>query len=66
MLKMGGLDYFEKQAKLKTGKIYDLIDNSNGFCSNHVEGSYRSRLNVVFRISGGDANLENKFIAEAR
>jgi len=65
-LKKGGLGYFEPEAIRKSNLIYDVIDNSDGFYKNHVHPDFRSRLNPVFRISGGDKDLEKKFITEAR
>lgn len=65
-LKLGGLPYFKEQSDIKSGMIYDLIDNSDGFYTNHVHPDYRSRINVVLRIGGGDAEIEKKFISEAK
>ena len=65
MLSMGGLQYFEELAAARSQTVYDCIDSSNGFYTNHVDADYRSRMNVVFRIRDGDINLENKFIREA-
>ena len=39
-LSHGGIDYFEQESKRKSQFLYDLIDNSNGFYSNHIKGSY--------------------------
>ena len=58
MLEIGGLEYFEFMASLKSQLMYDLIDESEGFYHNHVTGTYRSRMNVPLRIKGGDVNLE--------
>lgn len=58
----------DKAAKIKSEKIYKVIDNSNGFYSCPIEVSARSRMNVPFRISAGDEELEKAFLkgAEAR
>jgi phosphoserine aminotransferase len=65
-LKLGGIPYYEEQAKLKSQVIYNIIDNSDGFYSNHVDPKYRSRINVVFRIGGGDKEIEKNFLAGAK
>lgn len=65
-LKEGGIQHFSDLATKRTNKLYDLVDNSNGFYFNHVHPDYRSRMNVVFRVGGGDVELEKKFIADAK
>ena len=48
--------------------IYDVIDNSNGFYYSPVNPNSRSRVNIPFRVGGesGDAELEKKFLEEAK
>jgi len=65
-LKEGGLPHFTKNAVDRTNILYNVIDESAGFYHNHVHGNYRSRMNVVFRVGGGNKDLEKKFITEAK
>jgi len=60
----GGVAAIEQRNAAKAKLLYDAIDAS-GFYSCPVEKSDRSRMNVVFRIAGGKAELEEKFAAEA-
>lgn len=50
----------------KSQLVYDRIDNSGGFYSCPIEKPYRSRMNVVFRIGGGDEALEAEFLKGAQ
>lgn len=50
----------------KSQLVYDRIDKSNGFYSCPIEKPYRSRMNVVFRVGGGDEALEAEFLKEAQ
>ena len=49
MIKLGGLDYFEKQNKLKASLLYNFIDNSD-FYENPIDTSSRSIMNVPFNL----------------
>jgi len=60
----GGVAAIEQRNAAKAKLLYDAIDAS-GFYSCPVEKSDRSRMNVVFRIAGGKAELEEEFAAEA-
>ena len=62
MIKLGGLDYFEEQNKLKASLLYDFIDNSD-FYINPIDTSCRSIMNVPFVLE--NSMLEEKFISEA-
>jgi len=44
--------------------LYDYIDGSDGYYTNPVDVTYRSRLNIPFRVKKDDA-LETKFLKEA-
>ena len=44
--------------------LYSVIDNSQGYYVNKCQKSFRSRVNVVFRIPG-NYDLEKKMILEA-
>src|ERR1700726_500280 len=59
----GGVAAAEKRNEAKASMLYDAIDTS-GFYSCPVSKESRSRMNVVFRLAGGDENVETKF-AEA-
>jgi phosphoserine aminotransferase len=60
----GGLAAIEKRNEAKARTLYDAIDASRIY-SCPVEKDSRSRMNVVFRIAGGDETLEKKFIQKA-
>ena len=48
--KMGGLKFWEEHNQKKANLIYDLVDGSNGFYNAPIEKSFRSKMNVPFRI----------------
>lgn len=60
----GGLQAIYELNLQKSGMIYDIIDNSNGFYHCAVDKRYRSIMNVCFRIGGpsGNDELEEKFL----
>ncbi len=64
--KEGGIDAMEKRNIEKAKILYDAIDNSKGYFTSPVENASRSRMNVVFRIKGGNEELEAKFVAESK
>lgn len=53
----------ERRSILKSQKIYDAIDNSDGFYYNNIEKQSRSRMNVVFNLKNEELN--QLFIEEA-
>ena len=70
----GGMQGMEKRNSAKAKLLYDTIESSGGFYSCPVEKSSRSKMNVVFRVTGphaksaaspGDEALEKKFATEA-
>jgi phosphoserine aminotransferase len=61
----GGIHAIEKRNEAKAQLLYDAIDNSNGYYLCPVEKSSRSRMNVVFRVAGGDESKEKKFAKQA-
>lgn len=63
--KEGGVEEMEKRNEQKSKILYDYIDSSDGFYTNNVKKSHRSRMNVTFRIKNGDEQLENEFVNEA-
>ncbi|XP_060521375.1 probable phosphoserine aminotransferase isoform X2 [Cylas formicarius] len=61
----GGLKEMEKQCCQKSQLLYNAINQSNNFYECHVPENFRSRINVSFKIGGGNDNLEEKFVQEA-
>jgi phosphoserine aminotransferase len=60
----GGVAAAEKRNEAKAKLLYDTID-ANGFYSCPVTKDSRSRMNVVFRVGGGDEAIEKKFAQSA-
>jgi phosphoserine aminotransferase len=56
----GGLAGIQKRNQDKAKLLYETIDNS-GFYRCPVETASRSLMNVVFRIAGGDEDVEKDF-----
>src|SRR6202041_3340405 len=61
----GGVTGIEKRNDAKAKLLYDTIDGSGGFYTCPVEKSSRSKMNVVFRVAGGDEAVEKQFVKEA-
>lgn len=61
---LGGLKAMEVRNEAKAQLLYDAIDNTD-FYAGPVNEADRSRMNVVFRIAGGNENLERTFVSEA-
>lgn len=61
----GGVVAMEKRAIRHSNRLYDIIDASKGFYVNTVDRTYRSRMNVPFRVAAGNAALEKEFTAAA-
>lgn len=59
----GGLSAIAEINQRKANKLYQLIDNSNGFYRNQVDKNCRSRMNVVFNLP--DDNLQQLFLKES-
>jgi phosphoserine aminotransferase len=60
----GGAAAMEKRNHAKAKLLYGAIDAS-GFYSCPIERESRSKMNVVFRIAGGDEAIEKDFAREA-
>jgi phosphoserine aminotransferase len=60
----GGLSAIEKRNETKAKLLYDAVDAS-GYYNCPVEKESRSRMNIVFRVAGGDEAVEKKFVKEA-
>jgi len=65
LVERGGLEAVEASARRRSARIYACLDGSGGFYRNDVAPRFRSRMNVPFRIRGGDVELERRFVAEA-
>ena len=65
MESLGGVPAIEKRNDAKAKLLYDTIESSGGFYRCPVEKDSRSRMNVVFRVAGGDDPIEKKFAKEA-
>lgn len=62
---LGGIVGIQKHNDAKAKLLYDTIEASGGFYRCPVESSSSSKMNVVFRVAGGDEALENQFAKEA-
>jgi phosphoserine aminotransferase len=60
----GGLAGMEKRNAAKASLLYDALD-AGGFYTCPVEKASRSKMNVVFRVAGGNEALEKQFTQEA-
>jgi len=61
----GGITAMEKRNNAKAKLLYDTLEASDGFYRCPVENSSRSKMNVVFRVAGGDEAVEQQFGKEA-
>jgi len=61
----GGVAGVERRNTAKATRLYDAIDGSAGYYSCPVDKGSRSKMNVVFRVAGGDEAVEKKFAKEA-
>ena len=62
---LGGIAGIQKRNDAKAKLLYDAIEASGGFYRCPVEASSRSKMNVVFRVAGGDEAVEKQFAKEA-
>ena len=60
----GGISAIEKRNEDKAKLLYDTIDASPVY-SCPVDKDSRSRMNIVFRVAGGDVEIEKRFVAQA-
>ena len=60
----GGAAGIEKLNEAKAKLLYDVLD-AGSYYHGPVEKSSRSRMNVVFRVAGGDEAVEKEFAKEA-
>jgi phosphoserine aminotransferase len=61
----GGITAIERRNETKAKLLYDTIEASSGYYSCPVDPASRSRMNVVYRVAGGDEARERKFAKEA-
>jgi len=61
----GGLAGISKRNDAKAAKLYDAIEASGGYYRCPVEKDSRSKMNVVFRVAGGEEAVEKRFAKEA-
>jgi len=67
MNRMGGLDYYIEQANKRGKHVWDYIDNCGGYYTSKItDTQYRSRVNICFRVAGGNEALEELFVEEAK
>ena len=60
----GGVAGIQARNNSKARRLYDVIDSGTYYrCP--VEPASRSKMNVVFRVAGGDEAIEKKFAKEA-
>lgn len=64
MLAEGGVAEFARRNAEKARLVYDAIDGSDGFYSNHVDPAARSRMNVPFFLH--DEALTARFVSESK
>ena len=62
---VGGVAAIEKRNDAKAKLLYDTLETSSGFYRCPVENGSRSKMNVVFRVAGGNESIEKQFAAEA-
>jgi phosphoserine aminotransferase len=60
----GGVAGMQKRNDAKAKRLYSAIDAST-YYSCPVERESRSKMNVVFRVAGGDDAVEKKFVKES-
>lgn len=61
----GGIDGMQRLSEQKSQLIYNVIDSSDGFFTCPVAMDNRSRMNLPFRILGGDESMEKEFLQQA-
>ena len=62
---VGCIRAIDKRNEAKAKLLYDTIESSGGFYRCPVETSSRSKMNVVFRVAGGDESIEKQFVNAA-
>ena len=62
---LGGVSGIQQRNDAKARLLYGTIEASGGFYRCPVEESSRSKMNVVFRVDGGNEAVEKQFATEA-
>ena len=62
----GGVKSMEQRSEAKSQMVYNMINDSNGFYFCPTPVHVRSRVNIAFRIRGGDEELEKQFVDQAK
>lgn len=60
----GGTPAVEREAAAKAAAVYEVIDESNGWCRSPVEPAHRSHMNIVWRLPTEE--LEQAFLAASK
>jgi phosphoserine aminotransferase len=60
----GGLAAIQKRNEQKSKMLYDALD-AGSYYSCPIEKSSRSRMNVVFRVAGGNEAIEKQFVQDS-
>jgi len=60
----GGVVAVERRNEVKAKLLYDVI-NKGGLYACPVEADSRSKMNVVFRVAGGNEAVEKEFVRQA-
>jgi phosphoserine aminotransferase len=60
----GGVPAIDRRNQAKARLLYDAID-TGGYYSCPVEKASRSHMNVVFRVAGGNEEVEKRFAKDA-
>jgi phosphoserine aminotransferase len=61
----GGATAMAKRNEAKAKTLYDAIDGSGGYYTGPIEKASRSKMNVTFRVAGGNEEIEKKFANES-
>ena len=64
MKEQGGIAAMQAAAEERARRVYELIDNSNGYYVSVIEKKYRSRITIPFRIPDSE-ELEAKFVRDS-
>ena len=64
IINMGGLKAIEERNKMKSGLLYRVIDESQGFYKGHAEKEARSLMNLTFNLATPD--MEKDFVEKAK
>jgi phosphoserine aminotransferase len=60
---LGDIRKLDEIARRRIQLIYAVLDDSKGFYTTLVQPAYRSRMNVVFSIRGGEEELERALVS---